>query len=118
MFNVQQISEKIDELESCLDVEAFEDWFLRASWGHYSVSGDELSKAIAAVHHVLHSYKAEEIDEATAVEELASAIRPFVAVQVQPSFRSIRQTDIQIGDPLPDFLFVAANRPQLLRMSA
>jgi hypothetical protein len=89
MFSIQQLSDKIDELTADqLDVDAFEDWLLSASWGHYSVRGDCLSSAIAAVHHVLYSYKASEIEEKEVARELASAIVPFA-----PSSRS-NQPDV------------------------
>lgn len=86
MFSIQRLSAKIDELSAnCLDVDAFEDWFLAESWGHYGVHGESASKAIAAVHHVLHSYERDEIEESQVAAELANAILPFVEEPSMPA---------------------------------
>ncbi|HET8550718.1 MAG TPA: hypothetical protein VFL57_22075 [Bryobacteraceae bacterium] len=78
MFNIQRLSDKIDELFAArLDVDSFEDWFVAESWGHYEIQGHPLSQAIAAVHHVLHRYERDEVEERQVAEELAMAIRPF-----------------------------------------
>jgi hypothetical protein len=85
MFSVQRLSKKIEELcENRSNLDAFEDWFVSESWGHYSVQTDAASSAIAAVHHVLHSYEDGEIDERQVAKELANAIRPFAP---SPEFR-------------------------------
>ena len=78
MFSIQQLSEKIADVSANrLDVDGFEEWFVSESWGYYDVRGDQTSRAIAAVHHVLHSCEANELKEAEVAEELANAIRPF-----------------------------------------
>ena len=79
MFSIHQLSKSIDDLSrKCLDADAFEEWFVSESWGHYNVGGDSLSQAIGAVHHVLHSYESGEIEERQLAEELANALHPFV----------------------------------------
>lgn len=87
MFNVQTLAQKIRNVQPDIQsVDSFEDWFVAASWGHYDVDGDSLSNAIAAVSHVLYSYRADELDEAHVPGELATAIRPFVASPLVVNF--------------------------------
>lgn len=78
MFSIHQLSEQIGALlENRLEVDEFEEWFVANSWGYYQVGADSLSKAIAAVHHVLHAYQSDEIEERDVAQELDNAIRPF-----------------------------------------
>lgn len=79
MFSIHELSEKIAELSAKrLDVEAFEDWFVASSWGHYSVDGSLASKAIAAVHHVLYGFQAGDIQESEIAAELSASICAFL----------------------------------------
>ena len=79
MISIHQLSEHIEDLDgphpSLAD---FEDWFASESWGSYDVAGDNLSNAIAAVHHVLYNYETGVFDDNRAKTELAAAIHPFV----------------------------------------
>lgn len=79
MFTVERLSAKIDELvEGRIDLEAFEDWFVSESWGHFDVQGGLGSSLIAAVHHVFHRYGDEDIDDRLVGSKLADAVRPFL----------------------------------------
>jgi hypothetical protein len=78
MFNVQTLAQRIRKVQPDIQsLDSFEDWFVAASWGHYDVHGDSLSNAIAAVSHVLYSYRADELNENEVPGELATAVRPF-----------------------------------------
>lgn len=56
-FTLYRLAAKIDDLNNGrINLDAFEDWFISESWGKYQTTDDDLSRAIAAVHHVLHSY--------------------------------------------------------------
>jgi hypothetical protein len=78
MFSIQQLSEKIAEISAeRLDVEDFEEWLVAESWGHYDIRGDQVSRAIAAIHHVLHCCENGDVEECKIANELANAIRPF-----------------------------------------
>ena len=80
MLSLRQLSEQIDALnERRLSLADFEDWFVSESWGCYGLANDYLSKAIAAVHHVLYGYEREEFDEQTAIHDLTNAVRPLRA---------------------------------------
>lgn len=78
MFSIQQLSEKIAEVSANrLGVDDFEEWFVSESWGHYDGRSNQASRAIAAVHHVLHSCEEGAVEEGKVAQELANAIRPF-----------------------------------------
>jgi hypothetical protein len=95
MFSLRQLSEQIDALNKrSLSLADFEDWFVSESWGSYDVAGGDVSNAIAVVHQVLHSYNSDEVDENGAVQELATAIFPFVEPVV--SITIVRPNVVQV----------------------
>jgi hypothetical protein len=74
MLSLDQLSKQIDACRSGLDIDTFEDWFRRSSWGSYDRPGEPLSDAIASIEVALSRYDSGELNEQGFVEELANAV--------------------------------------------
>lgn len=78
MFSLTQLSEQIAAYRAArIDLDAFEDWFRKHSWGSYDRSGDRVSDAIASVEAALFAYESEELNEQQLRQELEAAVRPL-----------------------------------------
>src|SRR5581483_2677675 len=97
MLSLDELSKQIQAYRSGLiDLDSFEDWFQKLSWGSYDRPGNPLSDAIFLVRAALTD--SDDVDEDGLRVELASAIRSFVPLEHHfVIVRAPRGTTLDVG---------------------